>query len=59
MLETLAFQNGRKGVVTTKEAKSLIGLGNSPSESTQLSNLFRKWQGEGIVKSSARGRSLD
>ena len=56
ILAALAFQNGRKGMLTTQEAKTIIGLGNSQSESTQLSNLFRKWRDENIVTNEGRGR---
>ncbi|MDE3270007.1 MAG: putative DNA binding domain-containing protein [Pseudomonadota bacterium] len=41
--------------ITTQEARQLIGLGKSPSESVQLSNLFRKWQKAGLVQMVKRG----
>ena len=41
--------------ISTKEAKHIIGLGKSQSESVQLSNLFRKWQKDGLVENVKRG----
>ena len=56
MLKKVAFDSNRKGIIDTKEAKNIIGLGNTPSESTQLSNLFRKWEKEKIIKRINRGK---
>ena len=41
--------------ISTQEAKRILGLGKSPSETAQLSNLFRKWQKAGMVKMVRRG----
>lgn len=41
--------------ISTQEAKHIIGLGKSQSESVQLSNLFRKWQKDGLVENVKRG----
>ncbi len=54
-LRAFAFQHSTKGFITTSEARELIGLGDSHSEATQLSNLFRKWRDKKIVKYIKRG----
>lgn len=41
--------------ISTQEAKHIIGLGKSQSESVQLSNLFRKWKKDGLVENVKRG----
>ena len=41
--------------ISTQEARHIIGLGNSQSESVQLSNLFRKWQKDRLVENVKRG----
>ena len=55
VLRAYAFREKREGYITTKEAKKIIGLGNTPSENTQLSNLFRKWRKAGLVRDVKRG----
>jgi predicted HTH transcriptional regulator len=54
--QSISYQNDRQGVINTEEAKKIIGLSNTPSESTQLSNLFRKWAQSGFVKNIGRGK---
>ena len=54
-LRAFAFQHSTEGFITTSEARELIGLSDSPSEATQLSNLFRKWRDKKIVKYIKRG----
>ena len=49
------FANNSEHQITTQEARQLIGLGKSQSESVQLSNLFRKWQKAGVVEQVKRG----
>ena len=49
------YANNPVRQITTREARQLIGLGKSPSEAAQLSNLFRKWQKAGLVKMVKRG----
>lgn len=59
LLHLIAYTGDRNGKLNTKEAKRIIGLSNTPSESTQLSNLFRKWRSEGLLKDgSKRGEWL-
>ena len=41
--------------ISTQEARHIIGLGKSQSESVQLSNLFRKWQKAGLIENVKRG----
>ena len=54
-LRAFAFEDDRDGSITNIEAKSIIGLGSSKSESVQLSNLFRKWQEQGNISLVKRG----
>ena len=49
------FANNSAQQITAQEARQLIGLGKSSSESVQLSNLFRKWQKHGLVEQVKRG----
>lgn len=55
VLKSFAFAQQRNGYITTSEAKTIIGLSNRPSETTQLSNLFRKWKKDGSVSMIKRG----
>lgn len=43
------------GIISAKNARAQIGLGNSQSEIVQLSNLFRNWQKRGLVQQAKRG----
>ena len=52
------FANNSARQITTQEARQLIGLGKSQSESVQLSNLFRKWQKAEVVEHVKRGTWL-
>ena len=49
------YANNPERQITTQEARQLIGLGRSPSEAAQLSNLFRKWKKAGRVEKVKRG----
>jgi hypothetical protein len=50
-----AFVSGREGNIATDEARKLIGLSTTPAESTQLSNLFRKWADKGRIQLMKKG----
>lgn len=54
VLQKHAFGNGRSGAFSSDEARQIIGLSTSRSEVTQLSNLFRKWRDEKIVRQGKR-----
>jgi predicted HTH transcriptional regulator len=49
IIETLAFSEAREGKFTATEARAHIGLSKTPSENTQLSNLFRRWKKDNIL----------
>lgn len=49
-LQIKAYESGRQGIFNVKEARALIGLSTTPSETTQLSNLFRKWRSQNILQ---------
>ena len=49
-LQVMAYSDGRQGTFDTKEARRLIGLSTTRSETTQLSNLFRKWRSQQILQ---------
>lgn len=55
MLANFASSYGKNNQIDTQDARELIGLGKSQSETVQLSNLFRKWEKEGQVKKIKRG----
>lgn len=55
VLEKQAFSNDRNGVFSNEEARQLIGLSTSRSEVTQLSNLFRRWREQNIIRQGKRG----
>jgi len=44
IIQKFAFTNAKNGKFNKDEARFLIGLSNTRSEITQLSNLFRKWR---------------
>lgn len=50
LLQARAFKLSAKGLISTSEARKLIGLSDSRAEITQLSNLFRKWKKEKMVE---------
>lgn len=54
-LQTHAFNFSRQGNISTEEARKIIGLSESKSETTQLSNLFRKWSDQHLIKLVKRG----
>jgi hypothetical protein len=43
-----------EGYINTTQARELIGLTNTRSEITQLSNLFRKWRDDGWLKQTGK-----
>ena len=55
ILRAYSFRDDKGGYITTDQAKGIIGLSNSRSETTQLSNLLRKWRDEGIVEHIKKG----
>lgn len=55
VLQSYANGNDREGHISTQEAKNIIGLSNTQSETVQLSNLFRKWAQQNIIKMVRRG----
>lgn len=55
LLMAYAFASGREGNIATDEARKLIGLSTTPAESTQLSNLFRKWADKGRIQLMKKG----
>jgi predicted HTH transcriptional regulator len=54
-LQARAFSSGRQGNFSTEEARKVIGLSDSQSEITQLSNLFRKWSEKDLIRRIKRG----
>ena len=55
-VQAYAYSMSESGLITTNQAKALIGLSDSRSETTQLSNLFRKWRKAGTVEQAKRGQ---
>lgn len=55
ILQKLAFSNNRNGTFSNEEARQIIGLSTSRSEVVQLSNLFRKWREQNLIKQGKRG----
>lgn len=50
MLRNYAYENERKGYITNKEARHLLGLSDSKSEQVQVSRLFQQWEKENFVE---------
>ena len=48
MLRNYAYE--RKGYITNKEARHLLGLSDSKSEQVQVSRLFQQWEKENFVE---------
>lgn len=55
ILKSFAFNRGRDGHISTAEARRIIGLSSTQSETVQLSNLFRRWSDQNIIKMVKRG----
>ena len=54
IIQKFSFTGNKNGKFNNEEARHLIGLSNTPSEITQLSNLFRKWREQKILKQSTK-----
>ena len=50
MLRNYAYEKERKGYITNKEARHLLGLSDSKSEQVQVSRLFQQWEKENFVE---------
>jgi len=55
LLNMYAYGSNAEGHISAEQARTLIGLSSEPSEMTQMSNLFRKWQAAGIIEKVKKG----
>ncbi len=53
-LQEYAYGNNRKGVITNKEARDILGLSNTQSEIVQISRLFGRWSEEGFMEKGGK-----
>ena len=59
MLRNYAYENERKGYITNKEARYLLGLSDSKSEQVQVSRLFQQWKKENFVEKGRKKGGME
>ena len=50
MLRNYAYEKERKGYITNKDARKILGLSDSKSEQVQVSRMFQQWEKEKFVE---------